>query len=158
VFEVTVGNVPSARSYGAELELDARMTRKLSVRAGIGLLNTKITQTPDPLDPIRGGQFARAPKLSLSAGFDWQPVEGLRLDAQVRNNGRYFSDDANTPSLRIAGSTNVDAKISYEWKGITASAYVRNAFNDFALTNLFSPDFGAANDPRNYGISLEAKF
>jgi iron complex outermembrane recepter protein len=158
IFEAEVGNVPSARSYGVEVELDARVTPRFNLRAGLGLLNTKITETPDPLDPIRGGQFARAPKLSVSAGFDWQPVDGLRLDAQVRTNGRYFSDDANTPSLRIAGSTNVDAKISYEWKGITASAYVRNAFNDFALTNLFAADFGAANDPRNYGISLEAKF
>ncbi len=158
VFEVTVGNVPSARSYGAELELAAQVTRTLNVRAGVGLLNTKISETPDPLDPIRGSQFARAPKLSFSAGFDWQPVEGLRLDAQLRSNGRYFSDDANTPSLRIAGSTNVDAKISYEWNGITASAYVRNAFDDFALTNLYSADFGSANDPRNYGISLEARF
>jgi iron complex outermembrane recepter protein len=158
IFEGDVGNVPSARSYGVELEIDARVTRRFNVRAGLGLLNTKITETPDPLDPIRGGQFARAPKLSVSAGFDWQPVDGLRIDAQLRTNGRYFSDDANTPSLRIAGSTNVDAKISYEWKGIIASAYVRNAFNDFALTNLFSADFGAANDPRNYGISLEAKF
>jgi iron complex outermembrane recepter protein len=158
IFEASVGNVPAARSYGAEIDLDARITRRFNVRAGLGLLNTKITETPDPLDPIRGRQFARAPKLSVSAGFDWQPVDRLRLDAQLRTNGRYFSDDANTPSLRIAGSTNVDAKISYEWKGITASAYVRNAFNDFALTNLFSADFGAANDPRNYGISLEAKF
>jgi iron complex outermembrane recepter protein len=158
IFEGDVGNVPSARSYGVELEIDARVMRRFNVRAGLGLLNTRITETPDPLDPIRGGQFARAPKLSVSAGFDWQPVDGLRLDAQLRTNGRYFSDDANTPSLRIAGSTNVDAKISYEWKGITASAYIRNAFNDFALTNLFSADFGAANDPRNYGISLEAKF
>jgi iron complex outermembrane recepter protein len=158
VFEVTVGNVPSARSYGAELELDARVTRNFSVRAGVGLLNTKITQTPDPLDPIRGSQFASAPKFGLTAGFDWEPVKGLKLDAQLRTNGRYFSDDANTPALRIAGSTNVDGKISYEWKGITASAYVRNAFNDFALTNLFTTDFGFANDPRNYGISLEAKF
>lgn len=158
VLEVTVGNVPSARSYGAELELDARITRKLNVRAGIGLLNTKITQTPDPLDPIRGGQFASAPKWSFSGGVDWQPVPGFKLDAQVRTNGRYFSDDANTPMLRITSSTTVDAKISYEWKGITASAYVRNALNNFALTNLFAADFGFANDPRNYGISLEAQF
>ncbi len=158
VLEVTVGNVPSARSYGAELELDTRITRKLNLRAGIGLLNTKITQTPDPLDPIRGGQFASAPKISVSAGIDWQPIKGLKLDAQLRTNGRYFSDDANTPSLRIAGSTTADAKISYEWKGITASAYVRNAFDTFALTNLFAADFGFANDPRNYGISLEARF
>ncbi len=158
VFEVSVGNVPSARSYGAELELDARITPTFNLRAGVGLLNTKITQTPDPLDPIRGSQFASAPKWSFSAGFDWEPTAGLKLDAQLRTNGRYFSDDANTPALGIAGSTNVDAKISYEWNGITASAYVRNAFNDFALTNLFAVDFGFANDPRNYGISLEAKF
>ncbi len=158
IFEVSVGNVPSARSYGAELELDARITRNFNVRAGVGLLNTKITQTPDPLDPIRGSQFASAPKWGFTAGIDWEPAKGLKLDAQLRSNSRYFSDDANTPILRIAGSTTVDAKISYEWRGVTASAYVRNAFNDFALTNLFAVDFGFANDPRNFGISLDAKF
>lgn len=158
VFEVSVGNVPKARSYGAEVELDARVTRKLSARAGIGLLNTRITQTPDPRDPIRGREFASAPKLSFSAGIDWEPIKGLKLDGQLRSNGRYFSDDANTPALRIAGSTTVDAKMSYAWKGFTASAYVRNAFDDFALTNLFAVDFGFANNPREFGVSLEAKF
>ena len=158
VFITDVGNVPAARSYGAEVELAARLDPTFSVRIGLGLLDTKITRTPDPLDPIRGGNFARAPKFSASAAIDWRPIENLRFDAQVRTNGRYFSDDANTAAFRIGGSTNVDAKLSYTWKRITASAYVRNAFDDFQLTALFSPDFGAANDPRNYGISLEARF
>lgn len=158
VFITDVGNVPEARSYGAEIELDARLDRTFSVRVGVGLLDTRITQTPDPQDPIRGSDFARAPKFSASAAIDWRPIENLRFDAQVRTNGRYFSDDANTPAFRIGGSTNVDAKLSYIWKNITASAYVRNAFDDFQLTSLFSPTFGTANDPRNYGISLEARF
>lgn len=153
-----VGNVPAARSYGAEVELDARIVPRLAVRLGLGLLDTKITQTPDPLDPIRGGRFARAPRVSVSAAIDWRPIENLRLDAQLRTNSRYFSDDANTAELRIGGSTSVDAKLSYTIGTVTAAAYVRNAFDDFALTTLFSPTFGTANDPRNYGISLEARF
>ena len=153
-----VGNVPAARSYGAEIELDARLDPTFSVRLGVGLLDTKITRTPDRQDPIRGGDFARAPKFSASAAIDWRPIENLRFDAQLRTNTRYFSDDANTPALRIGGSTNIDAKLSYTFGSVIASAYVRNAFDDFQLTTLFSPDFGTANDPRNYGISLEARF
>lgn len=158
VLVTDVGNVPEARSYGAEIEFDARLDTTLGIRVGVGLLDTKITRTPDPLDPIRGGRFARAPKFSASAAIDWRPIENLRFDAQVRTNGRYFSDDANTPALRIGSSTNVDAKLSYTFGAITAAAYIRNAFDEFALTTLFSPEFGTANDPRNYGFSLEARF
>lgn len=158
VFITDVGNVPAARSFGAEAGLDFQVSRRFTLRAGLGLLDTKITETSDPLDPIRSGRFARAPEVSASAAIDWQPIDGLRFNAQLRTNSGYFSDDANTPELRIDGSTTVDAKLAYTFGPVRASAYVRNLFDDFALTTQFSPEFATANEPRSYGVILEARF
>jgi outer membrane receptor protein involved in Fe transport len=36
--------------------------------------------------------------------------------------------------------------------------YVRNAFDAFYLTYLFTPTFGTPGDPREIGIGIEARF
>lgn len=107
-----IGNVPAARSYGAEIEGRFAVTPHLAISFGIGLLDTKITRTPDAAVPILGREFQRAPRFTGALGVAWQIVDGLTFDMQLRNNGRYFSEDANTPALRIDGSTTVDAKIA----------------------------------------------
>lgn len=153
-----IGNVPAARSYGAEVEWRFAVTPSFAVSFGIGLLDTRITRAPDAADPILGREFQRAPGFTGTLGVAWELVEGLSFDAQLRHNSRYFSDDANTSALAIAGSTTVDAKISWTRGAFTLSAFARNAFNEFALTQLYAPDFGTPNEPRLYGIGIEARF
>jgi outer membrane receptor protein involved in Fe transport len=80
------------------------------------------------------------------------------LSAQVRHHSCYFSEDANSPARAIGASTIVDARAAYMVGHVTLSAYLRNLFDDFYLTYLFTPTFGTAGDPREIGIGLEARF
>lgn len=153
-----IANAPSAMSYGSELELTWRASSRLSMRLGLGLLETKIRRTLSLADPIRGKAFQRSPRFSAAAAIDWQPIDDLRLSAQLRTASGYFSDDANTPSRRVDGSTTVNARAAYTTGTVTVSGYVRNAFNALNLTYLFTPTFGTAGDPREFGLGVEKRF
>lgn len=162
-------NAPLAGSRGAEFDMRWRLTGRLSVNVGAALLDTKTRRTLFPGDPSLGRKFQRAPGFSATAGVDWQPVDGLRLSAQARTSSGYFSDDANTPALRIGGSTVVNARAAWTHGRLTVFGYARNLFDRFYMTRLFPPlalpppsaprpAFGTAGDPREFGLGVEARF
>lgn len=157
-------NVPSAESYGAEVELSWRASDRLSLRLGAGLLKTKVLRTlPADIDFL-GKEFQRSPHVSASAAVDWRPVAGLQLSVQARGSSGYFSDDANNPLLRIAGSATVNARAAYTQGGVTVFGYVRNLLDSYDLTYLFEPimttmpTIATAGDPREVGLGLEFRF
>lgn len=160
--DVEIVNAPSAESYGLELELGWKASRRLSLRGGIGLLETRIRRMPLPSDPLTGKAFQRAPNFSASAGIEWRPIEALHLSAQLRTNSSYFSDDANDPALRVDGSALVNARAAYTQGSVTVFGYVRNLFDEFVPTSLIRPAIGAifasAFDPREVGVGVEARF
>lgn len=158
VLETDIDNAPKARSYGVEVEAAWAPSRRFALRAGLGLLDTKIQRTLDPVDPILGKEFSRAPHLSAALGASWSPLAALTLDAQARHNADYFSDDANTRAFRIQGVTVADAKASYAFGRFTAFAFVRNAFDELYLTSSFGDFPAPLGDPREYGVGLEARF
>lgn len=150
-------NVPKARSSGLEAELDWRPTRRVTARASLGLLNTRIVDAGLAAPSIQGKQFDRAPHFSASAAIDWTATERLRLSAQLRHHSPYFSDNANTPAFRIAAATIVDARAEYRFGRLTTFAYARNAFDRFALIERTAFQ-GYAEDPREVGIGVDARF
>lgn len=160
--ETQVANAPSAESYGLELDLGWRASNRFSIRAGLGLLETKVTRTLLASDPIAGKSFQRAPNVSASAAIDWRPIEALRLSAQLRANSSYFSDDANDPALRVHGSALVNARAAYTRGPVTVFGYVRNLFDEFVPTSLIRPAVGtiyaSVFDPRELGVGIEGRF
>lgn len=153
-----IHNVPKARSFGLEAQLAWQATPRLALNGSLGLLRTRIRQTIDPSDPLLGRHFQRAPRLSASAGAQWRPTDHIRVSTQVRHNAGYFSDDLNSPSLRVAGSTVIDGRIGYDFGRWTLSAFGRNLSNRFYLMQLSSPIRGTAGDPREVGLGLEGRF
>ena len=158
VFVTEIDNAPAAESYGLEMDLGWQVDPTLTLRGGLGLLHTRITEVLLPTDPLLGKNFQRSPGLSMAAAVDWRPIPNARLSAQLRTRGGYFSNDANTPALRIPGATVLDARAAYEIGPITVSAYLRNAFDNFYMTLLTTPPLGRAGDPREFGIGIEAGF
>lgn len=151
-------NVPKARSYGFEASVEWRASRRLSARAAVGLLRTKITRTDASHLKLLGNEFQRAPHFSGSASVDWRPIDRLRLSAQVRRNSRYFSNDNETPALRVGGETTVDARADFDFGPARLFGYARNVLSEFEMRFLFSPTAGFANNPREVGVGVEARF
>lgn len=155
---VEFANAPKARTYGAEISLAWKPVSTLSAQIGAGLLRTRIVETLRPADPTRGKVFQRAPRLSLNGAIDWKIAVPLTLSAQASHHSGYFSDDANTPALRIPATTVVNVKASYAIGQVQLFAYARNVFDAFYLTHLYSPTFAAAGDPREVGGGVEVRF
>lgn len=155
---VEFANAPAARIYGLEAELDWRPHDALDLRLAAGVLDTKVTRTLDPEDPTLGREFERSPGFSAAASFAWRPADGLQLSSQVRHQSGYFSDDKNTPALRIGSSTVVDARAAQDFGPLTVFAYASNLFDTFYMTYLVNPSFGSAGKPREIGAGLEARF
>lgn len=151
-------NAPSSRSWGAEGEMGWSPLPQLTVRGGVGLLRTRLRRTLTSTDPSLGKEFQRSPRLSASATVDWQPGPPWRLSASVRHHSDYFSDDRNLADRRIEAATIVDGRAAWTLGRSTLFGYVRNAFDRFEMTYLFSPTFGTASDPREVGIGVEQRF
>jgi iron complex outermembrane recepter protein len=156
-FWAEIDNIPRAESMGLEVDLAWRLGKGLLLRAGLGLLDTRIVEPTPESESLRGNEFQRSPTLTASAAIDWRPVAGWRLSAQGRYNSDYYSDDANRPDLRIQGTAVLDARASYERGQWMVFGYVRNVFDTFYLTSLSSTVRGTAGDPRQYGLGFEVR-
>lgn len=155
-----IGNAPKARSSGGELQFSWRPASQLRLQGAVGVLRTRLTRTLSPTDPLLGKEFQRSPHLTASLLADWRPLPSLRLSGQLRHNAGYFSDDTNDPARWIAPATVADARGSWTRGPLTVSGYVRNVFDKFYLTYLFSPSsrLATVGDPREFGASLDLRF
>jgi outer membrane receptor protein involved in Fe transport len=151
-------NVPRARSRGFELSVRARPNQQLSGWLALGLLGTKFTRTDAESAGYRGRQFDRSPHFSGAAGVDWTPLPALQLSAQVRRHSSYFSDNANSPALRIGPATIADARGEYEIGRLSLFVEVHNAFDRFAMVVLTTSTSGEAEEPRRITVGLERRF
>jgi len=150
-------NLPKARSTGAEIEVQWRPRSQFSARAFIGLLETRITDAGAEEAIFQDKAFNRSPHLSTSFAIDWQATNRLRLSSQVRHHSRYYSDNLNTPALRIAEATIVDSRAEYLFGRVTTFAYARNLFDRFALIER-TAQLGYAEEPREVGLGIDARF
>lgn len=151
-------NVPKARTYGAEAELSWRVTESLSTKLAIGLLDTKLVRTEGESAVFDGKQFDRSPHFTGAAAVDWYPTERLRLSAQLRHHGPYFSDPQNLSALRIDSGTNLDARVQYSVGRAIVFGQVRNLFDALNMRNLGTPTQGEAEDPRTFAVGIESPF
>jgi iron complex outermembrane recepter protein len=153
-----ISNAPRARTAGLEAELGWRPSDRLSLQGSVGLLSTKVTKTLDPADPLLAKKFQRSPALTAAASLDWKPLRQLRLSAQVRHNSPYFSDDEETPALKVGSSTTVNARAAWDARSFTLFAFARNLTDEFHLTYFFNPSLATAGKPRELGAGIEARF
>jgi outer membrane receptor protein involved in Fe transport len=150
-------NVPKARTYGAEAQLDWQFSETLNARFAAGLLATKILRTDAESAHLKGNAFDRSPHFTGAAAIDWRPADRFDLSAQVRHHSSYFSDAENSSALKISSATNVDARAAYRLGKVELFAQVRNLFDAFNMLDLDSPTSGEAEDPRSFAIGLQAR-
>ncbi|GEO00930.1 TonB-dependent receptor [Novosphingobium sediminis] len=181
--ETVVENAASARIWGIELEMQARPTPDLTLRASGGYLNAKYNSflIPDLANPGQflnvSGQrnFRRAPKYSFNAGVDY----GMQISSADRVTFTLdyaYIDDltasplADTTGLRrdvIPAYGTLDASIALLHEGSTiknlrVSAYARDMLNKGGrLANVLDAGlfyFGVVAPRQQFGIEATIKF
>ncbi|MBI1684107.1 TonB-dependent receptor [Caulobacter hibisci] len=118
---------------------------------------------------LKGKELPNAPSMTLSLGaqYDWV----LPNDWSVSLRGDYYRQTHtyarvyNTEADRLKGWENVNLSlvVANKPKGLTIEAYVKNATDETAVTDLYLSDSalfrnGFFTDPRTYGISLTKQF
>jgi outer membrane receptor protein involved in Fe transport len=156
-FWAIIHNVPKARSYGLEAGIDWQASERLRVYGGLGLLRTRIVDAGE-FAAIQGNQFQRSPKFTATANVEWRPVDRLTINASVRHNSGYFSNDSNNPAFSVDSWTRLEARAAYDWGPVTLFGYVRNLLDQFYMVQISSPILGTPGEPRRFGIGLEARF
>lgn len=156
--ETVFDNAEDAHGIGLELEAAYRPNARLGLRAGLGLLDTRIDRFSVSSTPIVGKDFQRSPHVTASVAVDWTPINRLTLNAQGRYSSSSYSDDLNTAALRIDSTFNLDAQASYQLGPARLFAFVRNVFDEFQVVQRYSAVLAAVNAPRRIGVGLELGF
>lgn len=158
-FSIQVVNLPEGESYGFELEGRAAVTDELTLRAGIGLLRTEITESTDTNPALEGNRFGKDPEYTFNAAAVWRPdaVPGLSLDSAFTYIGEADNDFNNVSGEEIGSYALFDVGASYEFGAFEGRLFVKNLFDRTGLTTRVG-QFAAVTPPRTFGIALTARF
>lgn len=172
-----IGNVPKARIYGAEVDLQWAPVRGLNVHLGAAWLDAKITEwqavSNDSVWPTvvrfdaSGIVLAQSPKWQLNGGFEYeQPVsEGLKV--RVGFDGNYKGSTSGgvqgpsdaTADYAVFNARLALAEIDDKW---SVMLWSRNLFNEYYYPAAYEggngPYVRSVGMPRTIGVTGEFRF
>ena len=169
-----IANAGTAKVYGLEVDLIARPTDRLRLTASAAYLHTEYGNlvlgndeiVGSPLQNVNGNQFARAPKLTLTGGFDYTAPIGdslLIFSGNANYRSRIYYTAFESPITSQGGYVLLDARIAYQTGPWELSVFGRNLTDKFYKTLVTSsPSFTGTqflvSEPRTYGVSISYGF
>lgn len=143
-------------TFGLEVEASARVAPTLTVKAGLGLLQTKVEA---PGEPIDGNDFGKDPDVTLTGGMVWEPRAGLALDATATYVSEYYADFLNNPGTESGDYVNLDLGASYSFDNVKLRGFVRNVTDELQYFSRSSAEgSGYVLPPREIGLSVTVEF
>jgi outer membrane receptor protein involved in Fe transport len=166
VFDTQVINAGRSRLYGFEFDVQGRLTRTLSLYAGLGYSNTRFQEFDVSLGQLFSGavgnEFADAPRWTLSGGGTWQHPAGWFVNVNANYRSAFYQNTQTQLFRDIKARTIVNTKLGWQNAHVGAYLFVSNIFDVQKPTSFFD-DFdgrrrGQVSDPRLVGLSLEGRF
>ncbi|GAA5321053.1 MAG: TonB-dependent receptor [Candidatus Pelagadaptatus aseana] len=166
----TLVNVDESNISGVELELTAKPTESLLVRAGLGWLDTEVKKGTLSGVDLEGNELIAAPRLNMNVSLDYDiPLDDtgvltLHLDGSFVDD-QYF-DVFNTDGIQGRDYWVSNARVSFEsldgaytlafWaKNLEDKVYVTQAYDLQAGYGLNNLHIGA---PRTMGFEATLRF
>jgi iron complex outermembrane receptor protein len=166
----TLLNLPESRITGAEVELTARASDAITLRAGLGLLDAKVKKGIVSGVDVKDRSLSNAPKMTFNGGIDadvWQDTSGsLSAHVDLAYSSSQYFEVINVPRLQQGSYTLLNAHLDWEsadgkW---TAAVWGKNLADKFYHTSRvdllagFGFDYSHIGAPRTFGISAGMKF
>ncbi|WP_444894615.1 TonB-dependent receptor [Microbulbifer sp. TRSA001] len=157
-------NMDEVETYGMELEAVAMLTPSWELRAGLGLLETEITDAGADYSDADGNELNSAPNITANLGTKFWVTDALNVGISANYVGEYYGDFTNTEE-RVAGDyvlTRLNA--NYEGQDWSISAYINNVFDEEGYLTLepvgdrYPDGYVAIVEPRNVGVSATYRF
>jgi iron complex outermembrane receptor protein len=157
-----IGNAAAARSFGAELQLNARLNRFVDLSAGAGYVDAQYEE----YGARSGNAMPRAPRWTGSLALDMHaPATGGKLFVapEIFYRSKNFVDSANTPLFAQPAHTLVNLRAGYRHDdGWSIAAWGRNLTDErfnlggFAVAPLLFAV--TTSPPPTYGVDLRWEF
>jgi iron complex outermembrane receptor protein len=171
-------NGPSAKIYGLDADLTARIGERLTITAGAEILHSEYGSFPNaPVStPLPGGgvvfttgdakgrSIALAPDntFTLSANYDLPVAFGtFKLNVNYAHNGRWFAGPDHRLSQKPYDIVNGQIAFSPDDESWKVRLWAKNLFDEEYFTVLGSQaasDYAGYAPPRTFGITLEKPF
>lgn len=182
----TIDNAASAKLYGAELEVTAKLTQGLTIDGSFAALHTEYKDyvtddnhlVDDPLTAInerrtnlRGNRFANSPKFTANYGIQYifpTSLGQFTARGEGYTSSSYYWNQYNRATMKQGGFTILNAFLNWESDGkkyygglyvqnITNKIYVLGAY-DYNTAQLGFIIGGNYNPPRTYGAKVGVRF
>ncbi len=172
----TTANAAAASIRGAELEMDAQVTDKLRLSAGVSYLDSEydeyfgITNVPNPngmgnvatTGNFAGNDLMRAPEMTFNAALNYVLPAGFDVVVNYYYNDGFYWDEDN----RIKEPSYEVVNFSFNWRDpaekVKLSLWGKNMTDtEYSVYSTNAPPAGdnyTAAAPRTYGISGEYSF
>lgn len=166
VTNVTISTSPSGTTrqrqnagridaWGVEAEASHRYSDAIEVRAAGSYTEAEVDgggRAPQ----LTGLQPAQAPRLTLTAGVVWKPVERLSIQAQGRYESARYEDDLNSRKLGAAGV--VDVRAGYQLRpGVEIYVSADNLFDEDVQTGQTADGVYSYGQPRLVSVGLNLR-
>ncbi|EJL26601.1 outer membrane receptor protein [Caulobacter sp. AP07] len=161
-------NAGRSRIKGVEFELVGRPTERLTINAGLGLLDAKYKTLVLNGANLSGNDLIEAPPYSLNFGGDYRIPVGdgaITLHADAAHVGSQYFQASNTPLSRADAFWDVGARIAYADPSgrYELSVYGKNLGDNREVTGIVldatsQTKFATVPNPRRFGVELTARF
>jgi iron complex outermembrane receptor protein len=164
-----VGNVDSAKAYGADLDATWRPIDGLTLTGGLGLLHTKLSSFSTSAGVIpAGNRLPNAPSMTFSgsARYEWQ-IGAYRaaIQGEAHHSSSVFKEASNDPLIAADGYWLFNARVaisdpSAKWelalwgKNLGDKLYEVQG-DDLASLGIVNKNFNA---PRTFGVELSYRY
>lgn len=162
------GNAGDAESKGFELEITARPITGLSISAGFGYSNAKLTRADPTFGAPVGGALPFAPKVTFTinpeyewaVGGDWRAFIGGNVQYQSK---RYSNIEGVFLSVPLEAYGTVDLHAGLRSGKFDITLFAKNISDVYAgvadnSTMFNAPAAMGINTPRTIGISFSQSF
>ncbi|HEY2684641.1 MAG TPA: TonB-dependent receptor [Steroidobacteraceae bacterium] len=178
--QVQYYNGPAAKSYGADLDLQAQVSQAFRIDLGASYIHARFTSdtpsvqynVPNPAFPggstpsfssADGNQLPDTPEWTASVGFNYliPTARGdFTLDGQYLRNSGFYGEADN--QLRQPAYDNLNAALHWHVNNgpFTVGLWCRNATNSLVYTAVagnFLASLAQYVPPRTYGIQFSAQ-
>ena len=154
-------NASESTLKGAELEIGLRPNDILDLYATVGYVDTEFDDFPttSAQGDLTGNEFNNAPNVTASAGFSYDILRSLRLQADINYQDESFDDPEN--ESENDSRTVVNSKVTYQVnEALEIAVAAQNLFDKEYLVR--NDEFGTntviVGEPRTVLVQLQGKF
>jgi iron complex outermembrane receptor protein len=162
-------NIDSSTIYGLELELTALITDQLTLRSGLGLLDTEVDKGVVKGVDVEGNDLVQAPNVNFNVAVDYDIPVGdagyVQLHADTVYVDDQYYDILNTSLIEQEAYWVSNARISFNSADdrYSVSLWAKNLADEQYSTKTFDlSDFGYTAShvgaPRMFGVEGTLRF